>query len=112
MRRSIPVGTDDERLITLATAGNRDAFGSLYERYAVRVYRHAFFLTGDQTTAEALTAQTFLNALQAIARYEDRGVPFVAWLFRIVGNLALNHRKSAKNGHSPLPDTVPDTHAS
>ncbi|MDO8614958.1 MAG: sigma-70 family RNA polymerase sigma factor [Dehalococcoidia bacterium] len=110
MRRSVPAQTDDEALIGLAASGDREAFGDLYERYAVKVFRHAYFLTGEVALAEDLTAQTFLNAMQAICRYESRGVPFVAWLLRIAGNLVINYRKSHKNnGHAPLPDTLEAT---
>ena len=108
MRRSILAEADqDQELISLAATGNRDAFGRLYERYRLRVLKHALFLTGDPLLAEDLTEQTFLNALQAIARYEARGVPFVAWLLRITGNLTINHKKSAKNnGHAQLPEAL------
>jgi RNA polymerase sigma-70 factor, ECF subfamily len=107
MRRSGLAETDDQELISLAAAGNRDAFGCLYERHKTRVFRHAFFLTGDAIIAEDLTAQTFLNALQAITRYQPRGVPFVAWLLRIACNLSINYKKSPKNGwHAQLPEAL------
>jgi RNA polymerase sigma-70 factor, ECF subfamily len=108
MPRSALAETDQEpELISLAATGNRDAFGRLYERYRVRVLRHAFFLTGDPVLAEDITEQTFLNALQAISRYQPRGVPFVAWLLRITGNLTINYKKAAKNnGHAQLPEAL------
>lgn len=107
MRRSAPAGTDDGELIVHAAAGDREAFGELYERYAVRVHRHSFFLTGDPGLAEDVTAQTFLKALEAIPRYESRGVPFVAWLLRISCNLAINYKKASKNNdHAQLPDSL------
>ena len=107
MRRSVLAETDDQQLISLAVAGNRDAFGQLYERYKLRVFRHAFFLTGDSLLAEDLTAHTFLNALQAISRYQPRGVPFVAWLLRIACNLTINYKKSLKNsGHAQIPEAL------
>jgi len=109
MRRSTLAETDNEPdLISLAATGNRDAFGRLYERYRLRVLRHALFLTGDPILAEDITEQTFLNALQAISRYQARGVPFVAWLLRITCNLTINHKKSAQNnGHAQLPEALP-----
>jgi len=109
MRRSGLAETDDQELISLAAAGNREAFGRLYERHKNRVFRHAFFLTGDALLAEDLTAHTFLNALQAIARYQPRGVPFIAWLLRITCNLTINYKKSLKNaGHAQLPEALED----
>ena len=115
IRRSAVAETDDDALIISAATGDREAFGRLYERYAVRVLRHAYFLTSDPVLAEDITAQAFLKALEAIPRYESRGVPFVAWLLRITCNLVINHKKSHKNGgHSQLPDTLesPDSNAS
>ena len=115
IRRSAVAETDDDALIISAATGDREAFGRLYERYAVRVLRHAYFLTSDPVLAEDITAQAFLQALEAIPRYESRGVPFVAWLLRITYNLVINHKKSHKNGgHSQLPDTLesPDSNAS
>ncbi len=87
MRRSNLKEADDTELIAQAAKANREAFGALYERYVFRVFRHVYYLTNDTHMAEDLTAQTFLNALEAIHRYEVRGVPFLAWLLRIAYNL-------------------------
>lgn len=112
MARSTSVDKGPEQLIARAAAGDREAFGHLYEEHAVRVFRHAYFLTSDVTLAEDLTAQTFLKALEAIGRYENRGVPFIAWLLRITVNLAINHRKALKNGiHAQLPEQIVDDDA-
>ena len=106
MRRSTLQETDDKELIAQAGKGDREAFGALYERYVFRVFRHVYYLTSSPQTAEDLTAQTFLNALEAIHRYEVRGAPFLAWLLRIAYNLTVNHKKVRKNGASPLPETM------
>ena len=111
-RSTSAVDSSSDELVTLAAAGDREAFGRLYEQHAVRVFRHAYFLTSDVSLAEDLTAQTFLKALEAISRYEDRGVPFIAWLLRITVNLAINHRKALKNGiHAQLPEQILDDDA-
>ena len=106
MRRSNLQAADDSELIARAAKGDREAFGALYERYVFKVFRHVYYLTNDSHTAEDLTAQTFLNALEAIHRYEVRGVPFLAWLLRIGYNLTVNHRKVRGNGTAPLPEVV------
>lgn len=109
MPRSTSVETDFSALIERAARGDREAFGEIYEQHALRVFRHAYFLTGDPCLAEDLTAQTFLKALEAIPRYEQRGVPFIAWLLRIAGNLTINYKKAQKNGHhAQLPETLED----
>jgi len=104
MRRSSLQETDDSELIARAAQGDREAFGALYERYVFRVFRHVYYLTNDTPLAEDLTAQTFLNALEAIPRYQVRGVPFLAWLLRIAYNLTVNYRKVRQNGTTQLPD--------
>lgn len=110
--RSALTGTEEEALIAGAARGDRRAFGQLYERYCRRVYRHIYHLCGHPETAEDLTAQTFLNALQAVERYQMRGVPFLAWLLRIATNLTINHRKDQRaSGLAPLPQTLPTAHS-
>jgi RNA polymerase sigma-70 factor (ECF subfamily) len=107
MRRSAVLETDDRGLITSAAAGDTQAFGVLYERHSPRVIRHAYFLTGDPVLAEDITAQVFLKAFEAMPRYQERGVPFTAWLLRITCNLVINYKKSSKNGvHAQLPETL------
>ena len=102
MHRSNLQEADDSELIVRAAKGDREAFGSLYERYVFRVYRHVYHLTSDVHAAEDLTAQTFLKAMEAIPRYEIRGAPFLAWLLRIAFNLTVNQQKVRKNGAAPL----------
>jgi RNA polymerase sigma-70 factor (ECF subfamily) len=92
--------TDAEaRLIDAAIAGDAEAFAALYDRYLERVYRHMYYRIGHRGNAEDLTQQLFLQAWRAIGRYRRTGAPFVAWLFTIGHNLALNfyrgHRETA-----------------
>ena len=69
------------------------AFGQLYERYVDRVYSYILHRVGNVQDAEDLTARTFYRALDKLDTYEDRGLPFSAWLFRIAHNLMANwHR--------------------
>ncbi len=91
---------EDEPLIDRATAGDREAFGELYERYINRVYKHVFYMVNDVDVAQDLTEQTFLRALEAIQRYEKRGIPLLAWLLRIARNLSLNNQRVQRNNSS------------
>ena len=91
---------EDASLVDQAIAGDREAFGELYERYVSRVHRYLLYLAQDVDAAQDLTEQTFLRALAAIHRYERRGVPFVAWLLRIAHNLYLNGRSAQRNSSS------------
>ena len=66
------------------------AFGRLYERYVDRVYSYIYHRVGNVQDAEDLTARTFYRALDRLDTYEDRGLPFAAWIFRIAHNLVAN----------------------
>jgi len=90
----------EETLVDRAIAGDREAFGELYERYARRVFRHVLYMVNHLHVAQDLTEQTFLRALEAIHRYERRGVPFLAWLLRIARNLYLNDQRVQRNNSS------------
>lgn len=106
MPRSHAQTTDEAELITLAAIGDREAFGRLYERYVFKVFRHIYYLTNDSQAAEDLTAQTFLKALEAIHRYQLRGVPFLAWLLRIAYNLTMNYKKVERHNGSHLREEI------
>jgi RNA polymerase sigma-70 factor (ECF subfamily) len=85
-------GTTEAALIERARY-DREAFGLIYEQYVDRIYNYIYYRTGNAADAEDLTARTFMRAMQHIATYEDQGVPFSAWLYRIAHNLVANwHR--------------------
>lgn len=73
----------------------------------MRVYRHIYYLVHDVKQTEDLTAQAFLKAWEAIARYKERGAPFIAWLLRIAHNLTVSYLRSKKD-HGTLEDTFVD----
>lgn len=66
------------------------AFGVLYKRYVRKIYSYIYCRTGNRHDAEDLTAKTFYRALANIDRYENQGLPFSAWLYRIAHNLVAN----------------------
>lgn len=62
-------------------------FGELYNTYFERIYRFTFKrLGGNEEVAGDLTQQTFIKAMANMAKYEDRGLPFCSWLYRIAQN--------------------------
>lgn len=93
---AVPRANDDTPLVLRAIERDQDAFGELYDRHVVRVYRHIYYMVGNAAEAEDLTAQTFLRAWEAIPRYQVRGAPFVSWLLRIAHNLGVSHLRSKR----------------
>jgi RNA polymerase sigma-70 factor, ECF subfamily len=70
-------------LIARAKAGDADAIGCLYERYAPQIQRYIMARLHDPVLAEDVCGDVFVKVLEGIDRYEDRGWPFSAWLYRI-----------------------------
>lgn len=87
-------GDADAELIEQAKHDSA-AFGRLYDLYVHRIYGFALAHSRTREEAEDLTAQTFERALAGIGRYESRGTPFSAWLYRIAANLAIDRARRA-----------------
>lgn len=88
-------GMDESALIERAKT-DQEAFGQLYDCYVERIYNYIYYRTGNHADAEDLTARVFFRAMQHIGRYEDRGVPFSAWLYRIAHNMVANWHRDNK----------------
>jgi RNA polymerase sigma-70 factor (ECF subfamily) len=80
----------DEKLLVQQAKEDKEAFGKLYSRYVDKIYSYVYYRTGNSQDAEDLTARVFFRAIQHIENYEDQGVPFSAWLYRIAHNLLAN----------------------
>lgn len=89
-------GPPVQPLITRAREGDADAFGLLYDRYQPDILRYLLHRVRDRELAEDLTQQVFLKAWQAIPRYEQRGVPFNAWLYRMAHNQMVDHYRTRR----------------
>lgn len=88
--RMTPEAQAEEAALVERARGDPAAFGALYERYVDRIYAYIYHRVNNVQDAEDLTARTFYRALDNLDRYEDRGAPFAAWLFRIAHNLVAN----------------------
>lgn len=87
---------DEDELVRRAVQRDAIAFGCLYEQHLDRIYRYVFYRVSSTSEAEDLTEQVFLKAWEAIDRYEPRGAPFAAWLYRLAHNLIVDHYRSQK----------------
>ncbi len=74
-----------------AQGGDREAIGFLYARYADNVYGYVKSIVHDPHEAEDVTQQVFAKLIKVIGKYEERDVPFFAWMLRVARNLAVDH---------------------
>lgn len=109
MRRSREEAKTIEEELAVIERAKTDshAFGILYERYYERIYSYVYFRTGNAHDAEDLTSRIFERAMKHIPNYQDQGVPFSAWLYRIAHNLVANfHRDRSRRRIIALDDVA------
>jgi len=95
---------DDEtidRLVVAVQGGDPEAFGALFDHYYVMVHRFVAARVRSPSDAEDLAQLVFVKALEALPRYEARGIPFGGWLFRLARNVVIDHVRTLRE-HSPL----------
>lgn len=96
---------DDERDLIEAAQADPRRFAELYELWFDRVWAYVIRRLRHRDEAEDVTSEVFEQALSQINRYEWRGVPFGAWLFRIASaRIADRRRKSIV--HPPVAEPV------
>src|ERR1700692_3548847 len=88
-------------LVLRAKAGDAEAFGQLFDHYHQPVYRFIAFRVTRPSDAEDLTQTVFVKALEALPRYEARGIPFGGWLFRLARNTVIDHVRT-RHEHADL----------
>jgi RNA polymerase sigma-70 factor (ECF subfamily) len=91
---------DDEtldRLVTEAKRGDREAFGRIFDAYAGPIHRFIASRVNSPSDAEDLTQLVFVKALEALPRYEARGIPFGGWLFRLARNAIIDQLRTRRN---------------
>jgi RNA polymerase sigma-70 factor, ECF subfamily len=93
-RTTLDESPEMTRKVRLAVArakeGDRDAVRFLYTTYVNNVYGYVHSIVHDDHEAEDVTQHVFAKLMTAIVKYDDRGVPFFAWLLRLARNAAID----------------------
>jgi len=98
-----------DRLVNDARAGDTWAFGLIFDHYHEPVYRYIASRVHRPSDAEDLTQHVFVKALEALPRYEARGVPFGGWLFRLARNAVIDHVRT-RHDHAELDSVLGRAH--
>lgn len=79
---------EEQRLVAQAKSGHSGAFGELYERYRLKLYRSAFRILRNQQDAEDAVQRSFQRAFINLTRFREDST-FSTWVTRIAINEAL-----------------------
>ena len=83
-------------LVRRAQHGDRQAFSEIYELYCPKIYAYVLrHVSGDEQTAQDITADVFLKAMEHLRGYRFQNVPFSSWLYRIAHNRVVDHYRRA-----------------
>ena len=94
------ISAEDEAALVAAAAVDGEAFATLYRRYRLPIYRYLRVRTTSDEDAADLVQQVFAKAFRALPEYEERGLPFRAWLFRLAQNTAID---ASRHNHQTVP---------
>ncbi len=90
-------GNDCQELDVSSTGASDPApFALLYRLHAAAVFRYVRTYTENDEDAADLAQLVFLRVLEALPTYQDRGLPFRAWVFRIARNAAIDTYRSRR----------------
>ena len=89
--------------IEAAKNGDANSFGLIYEQYADIIFRFIYSQVSHYQDAEDLTEEVFLRIWRSLASYEQKGVPFIAYIFRIARNAVIDHYRQAARTRNQIP---------
>lgn len=74
--------------------GDQEALRFLYTSYSNNIYGYVRSIVRDDHEAEDVTQHVFAKLMTTLGKYDDRGVPFFAWLLRLARNVAIDHLRA------------------
>ncbi|NLE09771.1 MAG: RNA polymerase sigma factor [Dehalococcoidales bacterium] len=78
--------TEQEQKLIKTVKNNLESFGELYDQYYPQIFGYVLRRTFDVSLAQDVTSNVFLKALNNFHKYEWRGIPISAWLYRIASH--------------------------
>lgn len=101
---------DERTVVEQAQSGDQESLSTLYTFYFPRVYRYVAGRVRSTQDAEDVTEEVFLKLVANLKRFEWRGLPFGAWVFRIARNEVVSHARRQRRRGIPaqLSETMPD----
>jgi RNA polymerase sigma-70 factor, ECF subfamily len=99
-RTTLDESPHEARMVATAVArgreGDREAIRFLYVRYSHNIYGYVRSIVHDEHEAEDVTQHVFAKLMTVLVKYDERGVPFFAWLLRLAHNAAIDHLRGRR----------------
>ena len=100
VHRFAEVRRDDELRLEALRRKDAAAWTELFEEHRDLVFRSALTHVREPALAEDITGQVFLEAIEGIGRYRDRGKPMAAWLLTITRHRSLDALRKMRRDRS------------
>lgn len=107
MARVHSLDATDGDLLQLVGGGDREAFDTLYRRYARSVFGLALRRLGDRGTAEDAVQETFASVWRSAASYRPERGPGAPWLYAVARNAIADRGRRRPEPVAEVPD-MPD----
>ena len=110
LNRDVANETTDGALVALIAQGDKRALQTLYGRHNVRVYRFALRFLNDESMAEDMVSEVFLDVWRQAERFEGRS-KVSTWLLAMARNKALSvlRRRSTEELNEEVAEFIEDT---
>jgi RNA polymerase sigma-70 factor, ECF subfamily len=92
----------DEELVSWSASGNKRAFDEIVTRHGPFALRVAARLVPDMLVAEDLVQEAMVRAWSQAGHFDPHRARFTTWLYRIVANLCIDHRRRVQP--EPMPE--------
>lgn len=88
--------TDENELVRRAQGGDAEAYGTIYDLYAPKLYRFIYYKVHHRETAQDLLSETFMKSLKAIGRFDPERGTVSSWLYSIARNAVIDHYRTVR----------------
>jgi len=86
-----------KELVKQAKAGDKEAFGQIYDLFFEKIYKYIFFRTSNKEEAEDLASLVFLKVWQNLSKYKiKKAAKFSTWLFQIARFTLIDYYRQQK----------------
>ncbi|MBN8550364.1 MAG: sigma-70 family RNA polymerase sigma factor [Deltaproteobacteria bacterium] len=92
----------DAELVAKASAGDKESYRVLVEKYQQRVFAIAFDVVRSREDAEDIAQESFVKAYLSLPEFKGES-SFYTWLYRIAYNMAIDfRRRTVRRGGAPV----------